>query len=263
LDPLAPADEKPNLYRFPHVYDALKTPPDADVRMLWELIERHVGPGPWHMLDPACGPGNWLRPFLDGRNTLVGNDYCREMVDWIGGQLDPAMCRAVRGDMYHLDLGEERFDVVFEASGVTSIVPTLDMLTGWLEQLAGYLQPGGAIALLFNVESPLPEVLPHVLWRTHWQDVPGGGVASLEYALLRDMKDRGTQHILRTVRTRGVPHTPELIQEDYELRVWRPDELVVLGNSLSGARLVEAIDAHTGERQREPQGECYLVFARD
>jgi SAM-dependent methyltransferase len=253
-------DIAPNLYRYPHLYDALKTPAEAEVKLLWELLERYTGPGPWHMLDPACGPGNWLRPFLDGQNTLVGNDFCREMVDWIKSQLDTRSCRAVRGDMYHLGLGAERFDVVFEASGVTSIVPNLAMLSAWIDQLGGYLRPGGAIVLLFNFQSELPDTLPHLLWRTPWQDMPGGGVASLQYELLRDVPERGTQHIQRTVRTHGVSGTPELIQEDYELRVWQPEELRALTASLRTTQLVDVLDAHTGLPLSKAESECYLVF---
>jgi SAM-dependent methyltransferase len=259
-------DEPANLYRYPALYDTLKTPEPADVAVLRRIIEHFSGPGPWSMLDPACGPGNWLRPFADGRNQLVGNDYCFEMVEWAERKLRRKCCRVLHGDMYRLDLGEQRFDVIFEASGVTSIVPDLPTLSAWIDQLGTLLAPNGSLVLLFNFTSPLPERFPHLLWRTPWLKMSGGGSARLQYELLEDLAHSGTQRILRTVSTRGMRDVPARIAEDYELRIWRQADLEGLRTSLQQLSVSAVLDPQltnpVADRNVTPSGERYLVFRR-
>jgi SAM-dependent methyltransferase len=262
---LSAAEEEPaNLYRYPALYDALKTPDAGDVAVLAQILERFVGAGPWAMLDPACGPGNWLRPFADGRNQLVGNDYCFDMVAWAARELRRKRCKVLHGDMYRLDLAGQRFEVVFEASGVTSIVPDLATLAAWIAQLGSYLKPNGAVVLLFNFTSPLPAQLPHLLWRTPWLKMAGGGSARLQYELLEDLSHTGTQRILRTVSTRGMRDVPERLAEDYELRIWTRADLEGLRSALKQLSIAAVLDPQLTDpfsnHAAEPVGERYVVF---
>lgn len=260
-----PSDSQPlNLYQFPILYDTLKTPDAPDVELVRRIFNRYVGNGPWRLLDPACGPGNWLKPFADGRNTVVGNDYCDEMVQWVHGTLRQRRVRAMHGDMYRLEFGAERFDIVLEASGVTSIVPDAEKLAQWIDDLARWLSPRGAMVLLVNCETTVPERLPALLWRTPWRIIPGGGKARLQYDLLEDLPHKGTQRIRRTVTAQDVRNCPAEIQEHYELKVWRQAELQQVIDSLQKVRLTAVIDPEhhrpLENTQAQWRGERYLVL---
>lgn len=260
-----PSETQPlNLYQFPILYDTLKTPDAPDVELVRRIFNRYVGNGPWRLLDPACGPGNWLKPFADGRNTVVGNDYCDEMVQWVHGTLRQRRVRAMHGDMYRLEFGAERFDIVLEASGVTSIVPDAEKLAQWIDDLARWLSPRGAMVLLVNCETAVPERLPSLLWRTPWRIIPGGGKARLQYDLLEDLPHRGTQRIRRTVTAQDVRGCPAEIQEHYELKVWRQAELQQVIDSLQRVRLTAVIDPEhhrpLENTQAQWKGERYFVL---
>lgn len=89
---------KANLYFYSEIYNALKHPDPEDVIRLRNLAARHLGERDWRILDPACGPANWLKAFSNGRNVLVGNDRCDAMVHFAARQLASDKGRAVCGD---------------------------------------------------------------------------------------------------------------------------------------------------------------------
>lgn len=248
------ADEALNLYRFPALYDALRAPDDEDITAVRTLISRFVGQGPWSILDPACGPGNWLRPFADDASLLAGNDNCPEMVEYTR---QTTGAHVVLGDMFDLRF-EQPFDVILEASGVTSLLPDADTLSRWVRSFRSLLTGRGAVVLLLNFEAPVPINLPATLWRTPWRDVPGGQ-ARIHYELLRDEPEAGTQHIRRTVETRG-GNWPARIVESYDLRVWKSAELEVL-RDIPGFELAACVDpSRPAENAWQVSGERLLVF---
>jgi SAM-dependent methyltransferase len=257
---------KANLYFYPELYNLLKHPDPEDVIRLRNLATRHLGERTWRVLDPACGPANWLKAFSNGRNVLVGNDSCDAMVHFAARQLAGDQGRAVCGDMYNLPLGDERFDLVFEASGVTSIVRDIDQLSMWLEQLGQYLLPGGVIVLLVNLAAEKELPVPSLLWESPWRDGPGGGKAQLRYEILEDALARGIQRIRRTVQTRDMPQVPRQIVEDYDFRVWRPGEVAALPKKLKTLRLLETCDAYEDDSPTLngalAKTEQYFVFGR-
>lgn len=255
-----PADHPTNLYRYPALYDALKTPSGQDVAVVRELITRYTGPAPWSILDPASGPGNWLRPFCDGRNTPVGNDYCLPMVEYVAQTLGPCGCTALHGDMYKLPLVRQ-FDVVLEASGVTSIVPDVPTLARLLDHWAERLNDRGVMIVLVNFTEPLPR-LPALTWQSENIALPGGGKAGIRYELLEDRPSQGTQVIRRTATTRNAPGLPSFVQETYPLRVWKPEEIAQVLGRCRLARHVATADADNGQLNASTVGERHLVFRR-
>jgi SAM-dependent methyltransferase len=250
----APAEESLNLYRFPALYDSLKTPDAEDLAAVRSLLRRFVGDSPWSIVDPACGPGNWLRPFREEARLLAGNDNCREMVDYTR---ETTGALVTLGDMFELRF-EHVFDVVLEASGVTSLLPDIDTVQRWVLSFRHLLSARGVVLLLMNFKSPVPAKLPATLWRTPWRNVPGGE-ARIEYELLRDSKELGSQHIRRTVETRG-GDWPRKIVESYDLRVWNPAHLETL-RQIPGYELAACVDAaHPDNLSAQPKGERLLVF---
>lgn len=254
-----PADHPLNLYQYPELYNALKTPDPADVALVREIVQRLVGPGPWRILDPACGPGNWLAPFADGKNRLVGNDFCEPMVEHVKETLGSRGCRAVHGDMYNLKLGAERFDVVLEASGVTSIVPDVPTFARFLDGLGRLLRKRGVIVLLANCAEPAPAELPALLWERE-NPLPDGSMARVRYELVEDLQHtEGRQTIRRTVHVAGSDRYPDELAETYSLRIWSEAELAELRSQLRTVQMEAVLDADTGAHTH-PAGERYLVF---
>jgi len=250
----APEEEPLNLYRFPALYDTLKTPDHEDITAVRALMRRFVGDGPWSILDPACGPGNWLRPFAHEASRLAGNDNCPEMVEYTR---ETTGAHTVLGDMFELAF-DQPFDVILEASGVTSLLPDIDTLARWIGSFRRHLSSRGAVVLMLNFEAPVPPELPATLWRTPWRDVPGGE-ARIHYELLRDEPENHSQHIRRTVETRG-GDWPRRIVESYDLRVWKAEHLDAL-RGVPGFELTACTDpAEPTHHGAQPQGERLLVF---
>lgn len=257
-----PAQHPVNLYRFPALYDALKTPTPADVAVVRTLIERALGPAPWSILDPASGPGNWLRPFCDGRNRLFGNDFSLPMVQYVGQTLGPCGCAVQHGDMYDLRLSQT-FDVVLEVSGVTSIMPDVPTLGRVMDHWAERLRPGGLLLLLVNFADALPPALPAVTWEVQGVPLATGGTAGVRYELLEDRPEQGTQLIRRTVTTEGAPGFPPFLREEYALRVWAPAEIEQAVAMCKLARFVSVVHPdNADDTQCGMRGERYLVFRR-
>lgn len=250
----ASVPEPLNLYRFPALYDTLKAPDAEDISGVRTLIHRFVGDGPWSILDPACGPGNWLRPFMAQASRLAGNDNCPEMVEYTQRVTG---AQTVLGDMFELAF-DEPFDVILEASGVTSLLPDVQTLARWVQSFRPLLTKRGAVILLLNFDTQAPTKLPAVLWRTPWRAVPGGK-ARIQYELLGIEPDTRTQEIRRTVETRG-GDWPASIVENYMLRVWQPDDLEAL-RDVSGFELVACMDtANPDVLNAAPEAERMLVF---
>lgn len=254
-----PADHPVNLYRYPALYDALKTPTPADVAVVRTLIERAVGPAPWSILDPASGPGNWLRPFCDGRNTLFGNDFSLPMVEYVSQTLGPCGCGAQHGDMYDLRI-DRAFDVALEVSGVTSIMPDVPALARVIRHWTGLLRPGGLLLLLVNFRDEVPP-LPCVTWELASVPLAPGGAAGVRYELLQDRPDQGTQLIRRTVTTQGAPGMPPFLQEEYALRVWTPQEVQAAIEQAGGPSLQAVVHPDNADNTDCGMvGERYLVI---
>jgi len=257
-----PADHPVNLYRYPALYDALKTPAPADVEVVRALMQRAVGPAPWSILDPASGPGNWLRPFCDGRNTLFGNDFSRPMVDYVAQTLGPCGCGVQYGDMYDLRI-EQVFDVVLEVSGVTSIMPDVPTLGRVLDHWAERVRPGGLLLVLVNFRDELPASLPATTWEMQGVPLATGGSAGVRYELLEDRPDQGTQMIRRTVTTEGAPGFPPFLREEYALRVWTPQEVQQAISQCRLARFESVVHTdNANDTTCGMVGERYLVFRR-
>lgn len=257
-----PAQHPVNLYRYPALYDALKTPTPADVAVVRTLIERAAGPAPWAILDPASGPGNWLRPFCDGKNQLYGNDFSMPMVQYVRQTLGPCGCVVQHGDMYNLHI-DQTFDVVLEVSGVTSIMPDVPTLGRVIDHWAERLRPGGLLLLLVNFADTLPPALPAVTWEVQGVPLATGGTAGVRYELLEDRPEQGTQLIRRTVTTEGAPGLPPFLREEYALRVWTPAEVEQAISMCKLARFETVVHPdNASDTQCGMRGERYLVFRR-
>lgn len=83
---------------------------ERDPRLVAELLERHLAPGPALVLDAPCGTGR-LTPVLAGRGRYVGLDVSPSMLAQARAtQAGPSVWLA--GDVRRMPFADSTFDVV-------------------------------------------------------------------------------------------------------------------------------------------------------
>lgn len=283
-----------SLYQYPEVYAALRAPDDdllpkvqsAIARLMPDdrLVERaslaRRGGRIRSVMDPACGPGNWLEPFVD-EWYIAGNDLEPAMIEAADRVLGSAPRELVVGDMRDLRFETGPFDLALEIAGTASIWTDPSDLRDHFRSVASHLVPGGLflVTLIFETETtrrrdeitmPMvtheagpvatrPEHRAHSDRSCHTR---GGmaGEAWVRYEIVGFNEESRAERIRRTVRTRGVPNCPETIQEEYEMRFWTPQEVQNLVDSCSELELVDG-DA-LGDAHTDPLGERVLALRR-
>src|SRR5688572_4035434 len=70
-----------DLYDFPQLYDALRGPDPGTLALIRRIFAEEVPGGVHSLMDPACGPGNWLVPFAAPGVRIAGNDLSESMVE--------------------------------------------------------------------------------------------------------------------------------------------------------------------------------------
>lgn len=271
-----PPGPPPDLYDFPEVYAALRAPAEdllAGVRRIIATYAHPAGSSPdrtLRLLDPACGPANWLVPFaLDGHH-VAGNDLSREMVRGARDTLRRigASHEIVQGDMRRLSLASGPFDVALEIAGSTGLLQQREDLLGLLEGVADHLVPGGifAVTVFLDRRTEAPDaVYPRLVHESAWIPVELAdghvGAAMARYEHLGWTDDPTSARMRRTVVVRDLPGHPAEIVEDYTLRAWRLAEALALV-SATGRYDVLEIDALGPDAPDDPLGESTFVLRR-
>ena len=271
-----PPGPPPDLYDFPEVYAALRAPADdllVGVRRIIATYAHPPGVSPDRMLrllDPACGPANWLVPFARDGHHVAGNDLSREMVRGARDTLSRmgASHEIVRGDMRHLALASGPFDVALEIAGSTGLLEQREDLLGLLVGVADHLVLGGIFAVTVFLDRR-PEALDATYPRLVHEsaaipvELADGhvGAATARYEHLGWTDDPTSARMRRTVVVHDLPGHPPEIVEDYTLRAWRLAEVLSLISSTARYDVLE-IDALGPDAPDDPLGESTLVLRR-
>ena len=103
------------------------------------------------LLDVACGPGNFTRPFADaaGEGLVVGLDASRAMLAAAARRTRQANAAFILGDACALPFQESSFDAVFCFGAMHLFERPLQALEGFVRVLA----PGGRLALLTTCDT--------------------------------------------------------------------------------------------------------------
>lgn len=92
------------------------------------------------ILEPMCGSGRFLVPFLERGLDIRGVDLSGEMLDRLKKKAPAA--RVVQGDLLTYD-PEERFDYIFIPSGSVSLLTDMELCRAVLRKMKHLLKAGG------------------------------------------------------------------------------------------------------------------------
>ncbi|MCF8569051.1 class I SAM-dependent methyltransferase [Gordonia sp. HY002] len=150
-------------------------------------------PGERHVLDVACGPGNYSDDAargLTGDGRYIGIDYSAAMLARAGHDHRAERVTFVRGDAHRLPFADDSFDTVLCLAALYLIPDPLPVL----DEMARVCAPGGEIIVFASARSSVATL-------------PGGalaaGLAGLRIFDLHELVDRlrslGLEHLEQTV----------------------------------------------------------------
>ena len=204
----------------PHYFDAayrnyaLQNP----VRKLdhyLDQIDRHIGPGPQHLLDIGCGLGSFLElaALRHADWTFAGTDIEPEAISQTTRRLPGATIKLGSAEEAHFPA--DSFDVI-TAWDVFEHVPDLDAASSSVMRM---LKPGGLLTFVVpvydGVTGPVIRRLDkdpthiHQWSRDEWLDWATNRFERVEWhGLIRYLVGRTYLHI---VTVRGRRHTPAIL----------------------------------------------------
>lgn len=100
------------------------------------------------ILEPLCGSGRFLVPFLEYGFDISGIDLSKEMLEKLKQKAPNA--KVIHTDIVKYSVGE-KFDYIFIPSGSISLFTDIDMCKNILQKIKELLKPGGIF--VFAVET--------------------------------------------------------------------------------------------------------------
>lgn len=130
------------------------------------------------ILEPLCGSGRFLIPFMERGLDITGVDLSRPMLDKLREKAPDA--RAVLADLTQY-APEERCDYIFIPAGSLGLFTELDTCMAVLKKIRSWLAPGGQF--VFSVDT---------VWARSGEDdafreaarVPAGVYSSVRQSLI-------------------------------------------------------------------------------
>lgn len=254
---------------------------DGQVRFEFEPAPSRSGALP-SIMDPACGPANWLEPFARAGHRVAGNDLSPHMVAGARravaaiarerGERPEEVGEVIWGDMRDLRFTTGPFDVAIEIAGTTGLLERPEDLLAHLTTVGEHLRPGGLflVTVFFDRRAehgvaglPLPLLCHDTrLLPVHLDGRPQG-TARARYELIGWEENPPAMRMRRTVLTRDVPGCPPQIVEEYALRIWPEHEVTSLieRTGLYEVLSMEGLPEESGPAQ-DPLGEQTLVLRR-
>lgn len=250
-----------SLYLYPDVYAALRTPDAATVRSARAALNAFGDGRLTRIMDPACGPANWLLPFALDDVFVAGNDLSMEMVERARRVLYGRPSEIVQGDMRDLRFSSGPFDAAIELAGTVSQLDPADF-DAHLQSVARHLRPGGLFLMTLFFEVPREgQASPTVSYQSGAIPLERGGHARVTYEVVAWNPLERREHMRRTVRVDGAPGLPPVLEDAYTLRVWREDEAREHIERI-GCYAILDTDAIRVDGLSDPQGERTLVLRR-
>jgi SAM-dependent methyltransferase len=249
------------LYDHPGLYAALREPDPTMFRRVGDLLDAYLEGERRRVLDPACGPGGWLRLFGQEGWELGGNDSSLPMVSAARSNLCSYRAEITHGDMRRLQFAQSRFDLAAEVSGVVSELADDGALVEHLVSVAAQLRSGGLyIVLLPRLAGELR--IPSCGYHAGPLQLPSGGEARIGYGLLHYDENRETIQVERTVRLTLSDRIVRESTERYALHTSWPRRMPDLVSRVPALELVASIDLPDDPDEHSGVGESIVVFRR-
>lgn len=99
------------------------------------------------ILEPLCGSGRFLVPFLEKGFDIVGMDLSKEMLAKLKEKAPEA--KVVRGDILEFD-SEQRYDYIFISSGSVSLFTDMELCKAILLKMKYLLKKGGKFVFVVD-----------------------------------------------------------------------------------------------------------------
>lgn len=159
-------------------------PPAAALAFYWQQYEAASGP----VLEPMCGTGRFLLPFLERGAEIDGMDASAPMLAECRKRLANRGLHAelVQQLIQELDL-PRRYGYIFLPDRAISLIYERDSAIQTLTRLHNHLLPGGVLAL--DVQMPGAQHFPLDQWQSDWYTLPDG--ALMLDSLLFQLEEEG------------------------------------------------------------------------
>ncbi len=214
-----------DLYDFPELYDALRAADHETQALIREVLAEVFPGGVRSVMDPACGPGNWLAPFAAPGVRLAGNDLSARMVALARAKLPDA--EILHGDMRDLRFETGPFDVALEAAGTACMLREANDFEALLAAVERHVRPGGLVLLTIFFPEPDQEApRPRVIYELGPVDVRPRGRGWITYETIAWSDATRHERMRRTVRQQGVDGAPPALVDEFDLRIWRGADLL-------------------------------------
>ena len=216
-------------YTLPDYYAIIRRPEPWMVQALHRMmIEHSIGPVS-SVMDPACGPGNWLEPFAQLGLRVAGNDLSPSMYEYARDLFANHPSEITQGDARHLHFHTGPFDVAFEASGFTSLLPCDHSLELYFRGMMRHVRPGGLIILNAIVaEHRPPDTFPYTSWQTERLHGGEGIEIQATYDVMARDDKAGRETMRRTITQWIHGERQEDIVDTYPMRFFHVRQFVEL-----------------------------------
>ncbi len=134
--------------RYFDAHYAVKRDPRRDADFYLSLAREQAGP----VLELGCGTGRLLLPIAREGFPCTGLDPAPEMLKVLRAKQPPPTLRLVPGTMQELDLGDDRFTMIFAGFRSLQHLYTVEDQLASLARVRRHLAPGGLFA--FDVFAP-------------------------------------------------------------------------------------------------------------
>jgi len=249
------------LYDQPGLYSALREPDPGTFRLIGDLLDAYLEGERRRVLDPACGPGDWLRLFGREGWDLGGNDSSLPMVSAARANLNSYRAELTHGDMRCLRFALSPFDLAAEVSGVVSELPGDGALVDHLASVAGQLRARGLYIVLLPRRAGELRI-PSRGYHAGPLQLPSGCEARIGYRIVRYDERRETIQVERTVRLTLPDRNVRVSTERYTLQTGWPRRMPDLLRRVPALDLVASIDLPDDPDEPSGVGDCIVVLRR-
>lgn len=245
-----------HLYNNPELYSILRQPDPLFINQIRSIIKNHLQGSFKSIMDPACGPGDWLLDFAKNEKYVAGNDLSPEMCSFAKARLKDFGAEIIQGDMTALKFRTAAFDVALEVSGVLSELPP-DLLLRHFRSVSHHLRPHGIyIFVLLCASSETNLKTPSVTFSSDWFQLLKKQV-SINYQAISYNKTKNIIKMRRSIHSR-TSETSEVFEDHYNLYLYSVEEIKqMIKDFASGLYLEQAINP---EAENQPESIIETIF---
>jgi len=254
-------------YQRSELYAAFFSPSDEMRGSVDRLVRKHLGRKPRRVLDPACGPGLWLKHFLRAGAEVAGSDLEESAVALAAKRLPPRGARVAVGDMRRPpdELGAD-FDCVINLDNSLGHLADYMDVAEHFASIRMRLAPRGVYIVGLALREDDDAIDTGVVFERGPVDIEGGGFAALRTESLGLQPRTRCERIRQITITANVKDTPAVIAEQYDLLTFTMEMLRDILTAAGGFEVLGCYDATDESLPAKPfrkrAGDVVLVLRK-